>query len=246
METINGEWYMKGCAADDPTRLKSAEDAAALIQKIGFLPLFSNEIPGFSIEEHTLSADWWSASPLLDPWDWRGPLARRPDLIYGKFFDRKAGFVSADWFPVFANYRRNGYDFDTLIDEGLAPLRAQKLMRPVVADGEPNDASLQSFVLKELAGFGKGGEKNFEGVLTDLEMQSYLCIADFRQRLNKRGQPYGWHIAVLETPENKLGSAGISAAYREKPSLSRDRISSQLRRFFPDATDEQLQRLLGV
>ena len=245
METINGEWYMKGCAEDDPARVKSADEAAALIRKIGFLPLFSNEIPGFSIEEHTLSADWWNDSPLLDPWNWRGILARCPDLVYGKFFDRKAGFISAEWFPAFANFRRNGYDFDTLIDEGLAPARAQKLMRPFLTEGTVNDVSLQSFVLKELAGFGKGGEKNFEGILTDLEMQSYLCIADFRQRLNKHGQPYGWHIAVIETPEKKLGCDQVTAAYAENPMLSWIRICTQLRNFFPNADEEQLHKLLG-
>ena len=34
METINGEWYMKGCAPDDPARLRSAEDLAALVERI--------------------------------------------------------------------------------------------------------------------------------------------------------------------------------------------------------------------
>ena len=31
-------------------------------------------------------------------------------IAYGKFFDRKAGFISREWLPVFANYRRDGYD----------------------------------------------------------------------------------------------------------------------------------------
>ena len=245
METINGEWYMKGCAAHDPKRLRTVEAAAALIREMGFLPLFSNDIPGFSVEERTWAGDWWTDDPARDPWAWRQILSRQPDLVYGKFFDRRAGFISAEWFPVFANYRRNGYDFDTLIDEGLAPHRAQKLMQPFLTDGMPNDASLHSFRLKELAGFGKGGEKNFEGVLTDLEMQSYLCIADFRQRLNKAGNPYGWHIAVIETPERKLGYEAFSAAYRETPEASWAAVKARIRSFFPDAAEAQLQKWLG-
>lgn len=245
METVNGEWYMKGCAADDPNRLRTAADAAALVRKIGFLPLFSNEIPGFSIEERTLSENWWKDDAARDPWAWRQILARQPDIIYGKLFDRRAGFISAEWFPVLANYRRNGYDFDTLIDEGLAPHRARKLMRLFLTDGLPNEASFFSFQLKAAAGFGKGGEKNFEGVLTDLQMQTYLCIADFRQRLNKAGRPYGWNIAVIEAPERKLGYASFSAAYREDPERSWMRICEQIRRFFPDAAEAQLQKWLG-
>ena len=245
METINGEWYMKGCAADDPKRLRTVEDAAALIRELGFLPLFSNEIPGFSVEERTLAADWWRDDPDRDPWAWRQSLARRPDIVYGKFFDRRAGFISAECFPAFANCRRNGYDFDTLIDEGLAPHRAQKLMQPFLTDGLPNDASFYSFELKSIAGFGKGGEKNFEGVLTDLQMQSYLCIADFRQRLNRAGQPYGWHIALIEAPETKLGYEALSAAYRERPEASKAAITARIRSFFPEATEAQLQKWIG-
>ena len=58
------------------------------------------------------------------------------------------------------------------------------------------------FELKRQAGFGKGGEKNFEGTVTDLQMGSYLLIRDFRRRANKKGFPYGWHISVYSTPEN--------------------------------------------
>ena len=46
-----------------------------------------------------------------------------------------------------------------------------------------------------------GGEKNFEGTVTDLQMGGYLLIRDFRQRINKKGVPYGWPISVYTTPE---------------------------------------------
>lgn len=38
-------------------RIHSAEEAIAYIKKIGFLPLFKNDIPGFSLEERTFSGD---------------------------------------------------------------------------------------------------------------------------------------------------------------------------------------------
>ena len=246
METVNGEWYMKGCGREDPGRLRTVDQAAALIREIGFLPLFSNEIPGFSVEERSWSGDWWTDDPDRDPWSWRQQLSRRPEILYGKFFDRKAGFVSADWFPVFANYRRDGWDFDALRDEGLAPHRAAKLMEPFLEDGQPTDAEYLSCVLKDRAGFGKGGEKNYEGVLTDLQMQSYLFLADFRRRVNRAGVPYGWHLAVVAAPESKLGYDRIAAAYAEAPARSWERITEQIRRFFPEAEDPALQKLLGL
>ena len=49
MECINGEWVMTGCALDDPNCLKSLDELICLVKRIGFLPLFSNSIPGFSV-----------------------------------------------------------------------------------------------------------------------------------------------------------------------------------------------------
>ena len=41
MEEINGEFIMKGCAEDDPSRLDTPEELVSLLSRIGFLPLFS-------------------------------------------------------------------------------------------------------------------------------------------------------------------------------------------------------------
>ena len=246
MEVINGAWYMKCCGREDPSRLRTVEAAAELIRKIGFLPLFSNDIPGFSVEERTCAADWWTDDPARDPWVWRQLLADRPDVVYGKFFDRRAGFVSSEFFPIFANYRRNGYDFDTRIDEGLAPHRERKLMQPFLTDGMPNDTTLYSFSLKARAGFGPGGERNYEGVLTDLQMQTYLIIRAFRQRQNKKGQPFGWHLAVLGTPEAKLGYEAFETAYKSAPEQAMEEIRVRVLRFFPGTEEAQMKKWLGI
>ena len=58
MDTVAGEWIMKGCRRTDPECLHSPEDLRKLIRETGFLPLFSNEIPGFSVEERTPPDDW--------------------------------------------------------------------------------------------------------------------------------------------------------------------------------------------
>ncbi len=227
METVNGEWYMKGCAADSPLRVRTVEEAADLIRRVGFLPLFSNSIPGFSLEEHVTSGSWWSGNPASDPWEWRQILARREEFAYGKVFEKKAGFISKEWFPAFANYRRNGYDFDALYDDELASRRSKKLMDEFM-DGR----SWLSFEAKARAGFGKGGEKNFEGTLSDLQMQTYLIMHDFRQKLNRKGEAYGWYIAALEMPEAKWGYEFVTSSYSEKPAESFARITGRVQECF--------------
>mgnify|MGYP000264318350 CR=1 FL=1 len=88
-----------------------------------FCLCFKNEIEGFSLEEWTAPEYWWCDDEQYDPWLWRAVIARQHDIIYGKVFGKKAGFISRKWVPAFANYRRDGYDFDALYEDGKAPLK---------------------------------------------------------------------------------------------------------------------------
>lgn len=240
MANENGEWIMHGMAKHDPQRIRTVEQLECYVNQIGFLPLFKNEINGFSVEEHTYGPDWWSGDESVDPWEWRRVIAAGGRIAYGKFFDSKAGFVSLDWLPVFANWRRYGYDFDARWDDEKASFRQKKLM-DLFDTGEP----LYSFEMKEKAGFAKGGEKNFEGTLTALQMQTYLVVRDFRQRRNKAGLPYGWAIALYTTPEAIWGYDRVSADYAEKPEDARTRIYAQVRAMFPQADAAKLKKVLG-
>lgn len=231
---------MHGLDWNDPLRVRSWGELIDWIDEVGFLPLFKNEIPGFSVEEHTSNLYWWSGDPEQDPWEWRELIARSGRVAYGKFFDKKAGFISRAWFPRFANWRREGYDFDSRWDEELASQRSKRIMDCFTVKDE-----WYSFECKRAAGFGKGGEKNFEGVVTDLQMQTYLVIRDFRCRVNKMGRPYGWPISVYTTPETLWGYEHISSAYCEDPSVSRDAVANQIADHFPGAAIGQLPYLLS-
>ena len=101
-----------------------------------------------------------------------------------------------------------------------------------------------SFELKRQARFGKGGEKNFEGTVTGLQMGGYLLIRDFRRRVNKKGFPYGWHISVYSTPEALWGYDHISSAYSVDPAESKALTYEQIRKNFPEATQEELDGVL--
>ncbi len=237
MEKENGEWILRGVTGKG--QLRTAEELEEAVKDLGFLPLFAGEIPGFSVEERTDPKDWWTDREDRDPWSWREELARRGNVVYGKFFGGRAGFVSLDWFPRFANLRRDGYDFDALWEEGKAKASMKRIM-----DLFPGAEERVSFEVRRLAGFGGDGEKNFEGTVTALQMRTYLVIRDFRSRVNKLGRPYGWHIAVYCTPESRWGYELVSAAYAEPPEASRERILEHLRKKLPGAEEKALVRLL--
>ena len=86
----------------------SATGMMELIQKIGFLPLLDSGIEGFSAEDIVVEDcgyvrlpeggwDW----PL---WKWKGEIVQEMPCMYGKFFNKKAGFISQEWWPDFRSH----------------------------------------------------------------------------------------------------------------------------------------------
>lgn len=242
MGNENGTWIMYGVDWDDPECIHNADEAIAYINNIGFLPLFKNEIPGFSLEERTVAKYWWSGDDRVDPWEWREIIARSGKVAYGKFFDKKAGFISLEWLPVFANYRRDGYDFDALYEDGKAQYKYKKIMMNFMDDNL--ESKILSNELKKLAGFGKEGDKGFDGAITTLMMQLYLCNCDFRKRKNKKGEEYGWNVAMYTSPENLWGYRKVTACYKETPKESWLKIVNHMHEIYPVATDKQIKKVL--
>ena len=238
---MDSDWNLKGCRRDDPGRFHTADDAVRRIHEVGFLPFFATGIPGFSVEEHTLAWDWWTDDPKRDPWSWRMQLAARDDIAYGKFFDRKAGFVSRDWFPDFANYRRDGYDYEGMYEDGKMKNQAWKILGALELNEDAEGLTLMSGELRRRAGVAKG----FDNVLIDLQMQSFLLIGGFGQKRNKRGEAYGWHLPSFMTPETKWSYDAVNRA-GGKPGDSWRRIQEQIRRFYPGADEKEIRKVMGI
>ena len=99
--------------------------------------------------------------------------------------------------------------------------------------------------LKKKAGFGKGGLKNYPGIVTELQMQTYLVITDFHRRVNKRGEEYGMPVSVMLPPEAVWGYEKITSAYSESPEKSRERIMDRIREVFPHADENSMTKLVG-
>ncbi len=250
MAVENGEWIMRGLEWDNPYRIRTWQELINWINEVGFLPLFANGIEGFSAEEHVSPDYWWTGVREEDPWEWREIIASSHQVAYGKFFDQKAGFISLAWLPYFVNFRRDGYDFDSRWEDGLANRREKKIMDLLTGRDEDGDVIFQtdqilSTELKKKAGFGKGGEKNFPGIVTGLQMQTYLVITDFHRRVNKRGDEYGMPVSVLLPPEAIWGYETVTSAYTESPADSWDRIAKRILEQFPGADDCVIAKLIG-
>jgi len=239
MRTEGNDFIMEGRLKDDPDRIQSPAQLTKVINELGFLPLFKNTITGFSVEEMCSSDGWWTGNPMEDPWEWRGILAREGIVSYGKVFAKKAGFISQEWYPVFANYRRDGYDFDSRYEDGLAGQMDFAIMKAF-----EQKESLTSFELKAMiVGKSRKGT-GFDTALTRLQMQTYLTVEDFRRKRKKTGEEYGWAAAVFTMPEMLFGGECIQKEYSTDPLESKKKIVEHMRIQYPNASEKEIEQLI--
>ena len=217
--------------------IRTQRDLINAVQTFGVLPYFRNSIPGFSIEEHAAPSAWFSYEPGV--WEWKGPVIRETGCAYGKFFEKKAAFVSREWFPDLANYRRDGYDFDARYEDGLASYGDKQLYELV-----ENNGPILSKHLKKIGDYRKGGRKGFDTSMNRLQAQCYIVTSDFVYLTNKYCREYGWGVAEYATPEQVMGSAFTDAVYQRKPEESYQRIAEHIKRLFPKTDDAAVQKFL--
>ena len=219
-------------------QLHSADDLISAVEQYGFLPFFRNEIPGFSVEE-LCAPELWFADDEDGPWEWKGPVARSGKCLYGKIFNKKAGFVSREWVPDFVNFRRDGYDFEARWDDGLASYKDKGIYEMIL-----EKERILSRHLKESLNYRKGGNTGFETCITRLQMQSYVCIADFVYPQDKFGRLYGWGVAQYTTPEALFGYEFITSAYQRDPQESGERMLRQLSSILPSVPLQYMIKML--
>ncbi len=254
--------------------IERQEQLEELIKEFGFLPFFRNGIPGFSIEEMTPPELLFGDEMENGPWQWKGPIIGNWESAYGKFFQKKAGYVSLEWLPDFMNWRRSLY-----------PLRKETADARHIHEVLVENESMLSKQLKVASGFTlsrkrtsvaniKGdapivNRKNgmaFDALIAQLQMGTHVCIADFEYLISKKGEPYGWGVARYCTPEamypdlfpqmaresssdKTLIAARKSSPYRENvegrtPKQSRKRIIDHLQTILPDVDVKKIEKLI--
>ncbi len=221
--------------------ISSKSDLIDAIHEYGFLPFFANSIEGFSVEEH-IAPECWYHDPeegFWPAWEWKGSVIRETGCAYGKFFEKKACYISPEWFPDFANYRRDGYDFDARFDDGLVQLRDRELY-----DLLDRHAPIISRDLKRLGDYRKGGKKGFDTIITRLQSRCYVLISDFVYLTDRHGLPYGWGVAEYSTPERFMGGSFTDHVYDQHPQESYERLLAHFADLFPHEDPALLRKFL--
>lgn len=218
-------------------RVSSVVEMMELIDDIGFLPLLDSGIYGYSAEEivdddcrYVVFPDGGWDWPL---WKWKGQIVTEMPCMYGKFFNKKAGFISKAWWADFCNYRRSKYSYPQ--DDSI---------EGTILDTLRMTGSLITRELRAACGFnGKGMRSKFDGYVTRLEMATYIVTEDFVYPRDKHNREYGWGWSLLNTPEALYGKEACHTDCPPKESFQR--IVGQFRKILPEASDKQILKLVG-
>ena len=215
--------------------IHNATQMVDLIQEVGFLPLLYSGISGFSADEavdsdcgYAVYDDGWDW-PM---WKWKGPIVTEGGCVYGKFFDKKAGYISMDWWPDFMNYRRHAY-----------PAPQPGSIEETILMTLREHGSLITRELRAACGFtGKNARSRFDGYVTRLQMACRIVTQDFVYPRDKHGHEYGCGWALLTTPEQLLGKEACQC--ERTPGESLERIMAHLKHILPRATEKQLFKII--
>lgn len=230
---------------------ETLEEAAI---KFGILPFFPNNVRGLSVEEMCAPGMLFGGNYDEGCWEWKGPVVRRRTTAYGKFFRRKAGFVSLDLLPDFLNYRRAAYP--------VKPDSTEEMLLDIIRDNEGlSSTELKSYIFggydtkrewNDLPSAdcpaanekrGKGKRKSLESPLQRLQMGGWIIISDFVYKRTKKGERYGWGVATYSTPELNFGSH-LKLPSGKSAEESLDFIISNMKKRFPGASRKDLITLL--
>lgn len=226
--------------------IKTKQDLIDAVQEYGILPFFENNIKGFSIEENCAPEAYFSDAAGV--WEWKGPVIQELRCGYGKFFNKKAAFIRKDLYYDFANYRRDGYDFDARISDGLVNYNEEFLYNII-----SSKHSILSKTAKAIGGYVKPREKGkdtwqarkgFDTTITNLQMKGYVITIDFDYEVDKNGEFYGWGISRYSTPEEFFGKTFSKKCYKRTPEESYKKLFKQIKKINPEASKEQIIKFL--
>lgn len=229
--------------------INSKESLAEAVKKFGILPFFPNHVKGLSIEEMCAPGMLFGGNHDEGCWEWKGPVIRKRESAYGKFFQRKVGFISLEVLPDFLNYRRS-----------LVPVKSGSTDEMLLEIIREND-SLSSTELKQLI-FGKRRRddpnslpdneislpivtkrKSLETPLQRLQMGGWIIISDFEYKITKSGERYGWGVARYSTPEVTFPEI-MEKEITKSPAESLEIMVKELKKKISSAKTKSLLKLL--
>lgn len=186
--------------------LDTYEQAAALLAKVGILPLAPLAPRHPSLVGLTAS-EQWHTDLETDPWTWRVRFPATGAAAYGKFIKGKAVLIDRDWFPLVLRAAADARSVDQRYRDGMLSKAAQ-LVYHAVKEHEGIDTRK----LRVACGMqAKEDKKAFDKAVAELQSTWDIVISGIKKKTNSAGEVNGWSAAAYETTAHWMESHGLEA-----------------------------------
>lgn len=222
-------------------KIHGFDDFLSEIKNIGFCMSGTNGEGIFGISEYyDESIEYHTGDNNLDPWRWRiRGITESDDLLYGKVFFKKAGWITRDWLPDFVAVRRKGLTFDELYDDGLMTQMDKQVFDLI--------KSRVNISLNEInTELGKENKKEISKAIVNLQMMLLIAISGETYKISSKGEPYGWPVTVFSTLEEKFGDEVTEKARSIESDEAYEKIQHHILSLNLNATNKKIKAFIKM
>jgi hypothetical protein len=222
------------------TKITNYSEFVSIVEDLGFMTLSNNCIDFTNLSGLTLEEQWHTNLPS-DPWQWRVKIEKDHKAAYAKLFDKKPGFISLEWYPIFLAARRKGRSFSEIYSEGLISSYSKQIY-----DLFKYHKTLAVHEIKSLGGFTKELSSKYENAMCELQMWMFITVNGTKQKLSAKGEPYGWPSTAYSTVETWAEEQLIEEAIGIKPEDAMDEIIMRVTDVIPNGDMKKIRRFVGI
>lgn len=193
-------------------KLCTYEDFLERVDELGFMA-FSNILEGLpSLVSETPEGIWHTGDTETDPWRWKDRAAEEKRLAFGCILGGNKGFVSARLYPVFYAACHPGQSMEERRYNGLVSQTAWELWRL----SEDRNALDTGEIRRLMNVSKKKGAGRVDAAISELQQYFYITVAGSRQKTDKSGMPYGWHVNVYEKVKSWAPASWLESSHAIK------------------------------
>lgn len=183
---------------------------------------------------------WHTGNTETDSWEWWiRVLDERKDIAYSKFFFRKSGYITKEWYPYFLAVRHGTMNFEDEYYNGTVSQYAKRIYN--ISNSHD---SLPFHMIKQLAGFGREDQAKFERALIDPQMKMYVIMCGMQQKISLMGMEYGWVSTVFCTTEKFWDDDMFAKTANISEQDAFDKITSQIIKLNPKANPKKISKII--
>lgn len=183
---------------------------------------------------------WHTEDINTDPWEWRmRVLNEETDIAYGKFFFKKSGYITKEWYPYFYAIRRGNRKLEEEYETGYISQFGRKIYRLLAEYKE-----LPLHLIKQYGEFSAEDKSKFDGAMTELQMKFYITMCGRARKVSKNGGEFGWSSTVFCLAENFFEEEVLRKARELKQEEAYEKIFHQVCSLNPEANLKKVKKFI--